>query len=245
MQTNAHPIFADSPVPLYAQLADLLRQRILRGVWAPGEKVPSLDALVEEFQVARVTVRQAIEILTREGLLLPQRGRGTFVTDQVQPERSLTLETSLQGLAEAYRNDKPQLTLIEEAGVQPPLVPLDGKAAPAYHFMRRVHSRDDEPYCIASIYIDQRAFRLSPKRFRKETVVPVLMDLPEVKIESARQTLRISTADLEVARLLNIAVGAPVAEVRRVCLSPDGTVLYLGQITYRGDFIQFEMALTL
>jgi GntR family transcriptional regulator len=36
-----------------------------------------------------------------------------------------------------------------------------------------------------------------------------------------------------------------VAEVRRVCLSPDGTVLYLGQITYRGDFIQFEMALTL
>jgi GntR family transcriptional regulator len=86
---------------------------------------------------------------------------------------------------------------------------------------------------------------LAPKRFRKETVVPVLMDLPEVKIDSARQTLRISTADLEVARLLNIAVGAPVAEVRRVCLSPDGTVLYLGQITYRGDFIQFEMALTL
>ena len=71
------------------------------------------------------------------------------------------------------------------------------------------------------------------------------MDLPGVAIASARQTLRISTADVELARLLTVPVGSPVAEVRRICLSPDGSVLYLGQITYRGDFIEFEMELTL
>jgi GntR family transcriptional regulator len=245
MKTVIHPIFPDSPVPLYSQLANLLRQRVQRGMWAPGAKVPSLEALVVEFQVARVTVRQAVDILTREGLLLPQRGRGTFVTDQLQPERTLTLETSLQGLADAYRNDKPELTLLEESGVQPSITQIDGIAAPAYHFMRRVHSRDAQAYCVASIFIDQRTFRLAPKRFRQETVVPVLMDLPGVAIASARQTLRISTADVEMAHLLNVPVSSPVAEVRRVCLSPDGTVLYLGQITYRGDFIQFEMQLTL
>ncbi|MEI7515848.1 MAG: GntR family transcriptional regulator, partial [Betaproteobacteria bacterium] len=215
------------------------------GVWAPGSKVASLEALVGEFQVARVTVRQAIEILSREGLLLPQRGRGTFVAEQVQSERSLKLETSLQGLADAYRNDKPKLTLIEEAGVQPELAVADGRAAPAYQYLRRVHSRDDAAYCVAAIYIDQRAFCLAPKRFRQETVVPVLMDLPQVEIASASQTLRISTADVETARLLQVPVNSPVAEVRRVCLSPDGTVLYLGEITYRGDFIEFVMQLTL
>jgi GntR family transcriptional regulator len=72
-----------------------------------------------------------------------------------------------------------------------------------------------------------------------------MVDLPNVTIASARQTLRISTADVEIARLLGVSVGSPVAEVRRICLAPDGTVLYLGQITYRGDFIQFEMQLTL
>ena len=245
MRNTTHPIFADSPIPLYLQLANLLRQRVQQGLWTPGAKVPSLEALVAEFQVARVTVRQAIDILTREGVLLPQRGRGTFVTDQRQPERTLTLETSLQGLADAYRNDKPKLTLLEESGVQPAITQLDGLAAPAYHFMRRVHSRNDEAYCVASIFIDQRTFRLAPRRFRQETVVPVLVDLPKVVIASARQTLRISTADVEMAHLLNVPVSSPVAEVRRVCLSPDGTVLYLGQITYRGDFIQFEMQLTL
>ena len=63
MQNSVHPIFPASPVPLYAQLADLLRQRVLRRLWEPGTKVPSLEALVAEFQVARVTVRQAIDIL--------------------------------------------------------------------------------------------------------------------------------------------------------------------------------------
>jgi GntR family transcriptional regulator len=245
MKSVVHPIFSDSPVPLYSQLADLLRQRVQRGVWVAGAKVPSLEALVTEFQVARVTVRQAIDILTREGILLPQRGRGTFVTEQLQPERTLTLETSLRGLADAYRNDKPELTLLEESGVQPSITQIDGLAAPAYHFMRRVHSRDSQAYCVASIFIDQRAFRLAPKRFRQETVVPVLVDLPKVVIASARQTLRISTADVEMAQLLLVPVNSPVAEVRRVFLSPDGTVLYLGQITYRGDFIQFEMQLNL
>ena len=245
MQTSSHPIFPDSPVPLYSQLADLLRQRVLRGMWGPGTKVPSLEAMVAEFKVARVTVRQAIDILTREGLLLPQRGRGTFVTEQVRTERSLTLETSLRGLADAYRNDTPKLTLLEEAGVQPPLSALDGKAAPAYHYMRRVHSRDGQAYCAASIFIDQRVFRQAPKRFRQETVVPVMMDLPKLNIAAARQTLRISTADVELAQLIQVPVGSPVAEVRRIVQSSDGTVLYLGQITYRGDFIQFEMQLTL
>ena len=240
-----HPIFPGSPVPLYVQLSDLLRQRVLRGIWASGTKVPSLEALALEFQVARVTVRQAIEILTREGMVLPQRGRGTFVTDQVQSKRSLKLETSLQDLAEAYRHDKPKLTLLETAGTQPRLTPVDGLLAPAYQFMRRVHSRDSQPYCIASIFIDEAVFGLAPKRFRKETAIPVLMDLPQVVVASATQTMRISTADLEISRLLNVPVGSPVAEVRRLCVAPDGVVLYLGEITYRGDFIQFEMRLTL
>ena len=68
-------ILASADLPLYVQLADLLRQRIARGVWREGDKLPSLEQLVAEFEVARVTVRQAIERLTRDGLVSPQRGR--------------------------------------------------------------------------------------------------------------------------------------------------------------------------
>lgn len=239
-----HPVFQDSPVPRYAQLADLLRQRIARGVWAHAQKLPSLDELGREFDVARVTVRQAVDLLAREGLLSPQQGRGTFVTGQpLDRQRALRLETSLHDLADAYRGDKPELTLLDEADAAPVLTAQDGQPAPRYRFMRRVHSRNGEPYCVISIYLDDRVFRLAPRRFRRETVVPVLLELDGVRIAKARQTLAIGTADVEVAALLNVPVNSPVAEVRRVFRAPDDTVVYLGEVTYRGDYIHFEMDL--
>jgi GntR family transcriptional regulator len=105
-----------------------------------------------------------------------------------------------------------------------------------------VHSRDGEPYCVISIFLDERVFRRAPRRFRRETVIPVLLDL-RVRIARAHQTLRIGTADVETAQYLGIPVNAPTAEVRRVCRAPDGTVAYLGEVTYRGDYIHLEMDL--
>lgn len=243
MHNAAARLLDASPLPRYRQLADLFRHRIARGFWRAGDRLPTLETLMREFDVARVTVRQAVDVLAREGLLSAQQGRGTFVTGIPRHERPLRLHTTLRELAEVYRHDRPNLTLIDEATAMPALQPGDGAAAEAYQFLRRVHSRGSEPYCVISIYLDRRVFRMAPKRFRSETVIPVLMDLPRVKVAAARQTLSISSADVEVARLLGIPINAPVAEVRRVCIDPEGVLLYLGEVTYRGDFIRLEMDL--
>lgn len=240
----SHRLFGSSPVPRYAQLADLFRGRLARGVWKPGDRLPPIEELMREFDVARVTVRQAVGVLAHEGLVSPQRGRGTFVSAAPpKRNRSLRLGMTLRDLAELYRHDKPKLTLIDQAAGVPNLEPDDGVAAPKYRFMRRVHSRDGEAYCVISIYLDERVFRMASQRFRKETVVPVLLELPGVKIATARQTLAIGSADVEVAGHLMVPVNTPVAEVRRVCTAPDGTVIYLGEVTYRGDYIHLEMDL--
>jgi GntR family transcriptional regulator len=238
-----HSVFGNSPIPRYVQLADLLRQRIARGHWREGERVPTLEALMREFDVARVTVRQAVEVLAREGVLSAQQGRGTFVTAAPSIDRPLHLQTSLRALAEVYRHDRPKLTLIEEASAMPELRPDDGRPAEGYHFMRRVHSRDGIAYCVISIYLDERVFRKARRRFRAETVIPVLLEIPGVRVARARQTLVIATADVEVAGHLAVPVNSPVAEVRRVCADAGGTVLYLGEVTYRGDYVRLEMDL--
>ncbi len=242
MTAAVKPMFGRSPLPRYAQLADLLRARIERGVWGPGTRLPSLEQLIEEFALARVTVRQAIDLLHREGLVSPQQGRGTFVTARPPRPRALNMQTTLRELAQVYRHDKPKLTLLEESEAMPVLAADEGKPAPRYHFARRVHSRDAVAYCVISIYLDERIFKLAPRRFRRETVVPVLLDL-EVEITHAHQTVTISSADTEVAAHLDVPVNSPVALVRRICLGPDGTVLYVGEVTYRGDYVRFEMDL--
>ncbi len=235
--------FGDSPVPRYAQLAALFRRRIERGQWSPGSQLPTLEDLMAEFGVARVTVRQAMNALAREGLVSAQRGRGTFVTARPAARGGLRLATTLGAIADMYRDDAPRLTLLEETSATPRLLPGDGRPAERYRHLRRVHTREGVAYCVIAIYLDERIFRKAPRRFRSHTVIPVLLDLPDVRIARAWQTLAIGMADLEVARLIDVPVNTPVAEVRRVCVDGEGVVAYLGEVTYRGDYIHLEMDL--
>jgi GntR family transcriptional regulator len=69
-----------SVVPPWQQLADLLRSRIESGVLAPGDRVPSVVALAQEYELAAGTVRKALAQLHREGLVESRVGWGTFVT---------------------------------------------------------------------------------------------------------------------------------------------------------------------
>lgn len=234
---------SDSHVPKYAQIADIFRQRVARGIWAKGLRLPANEELAAEFGVSRVTIRQAVDLLSREGVIEAQQGRGTFVTGTVKQDRWLRVETTLADLAEMYRDTSPEIINISESRTDAPLLPEDGRPASKYVFMRRVHSRQKEPYCVISIYLDEKIFRRHPKRFRNETVIPILSDLRDPEIARARQTLTIGTADLEVARLLKVPLNSPVAEVRRVFSSADQTVIYLGEVTYRGDFVRIDMDL--
>ncbi len=238
-----HPVFGASPMPRYLQLVDIFRQRIARGVWPMGEMLPSIELLMREFSVARVTVRQAIKLLSDEGLVSPRRGRGTLVNQVPARERSLRVNTTLADLVDMYRGDKPVLTNIAESDASPTLLEGDGIAAPSYFHMRRVHARGGVKYCVISMYIDDRIFQKAPSRFRDEVVLPVLFSLPGVEFARARQTMHISRADVEIAALLEIPVGEPMADVRRVLSAPDGTVLYLAEVTYRGDYIHLDMDL--
>ena len=74
-----------SSVPLYAQLRELIVERIQDGIYRQGEPIPSEMTLCEELDLSRPTVRQAIAHLDSDGILEIQKGRGTFVA--VEPER--------------------------------------------------------------------------------------------------------------------------------------------------------------
>jgi GntR family transcriptional regulator len=231
-------------IPLYVQIADLIRQRIARGQWKAGDRLPTLEELVGEFGVARVTVRQAMDIVSAEGLVTRQQGKGTFVAMAPQARSWLKVETSLEALAAMYAGTKPRLLTITDTIASAPLDEADGRPAPRYRFMHRVHSKaDDVPYAVISIWLDARIFQRAPKRFRNETVIPLLESMPGVTIAKARQTLTIGSADVETAELLRVPVNSPIAEVRRVFNAPDGTVIYLAEVIYRGDFVRLEMDL--
>jgi DNA-binding GntR family transcriptional regulator len=69
----------DGPVPPYLQLVEILAERISRGDWRPNRPIPSELQLVQEFGIARGTVRRAVAILRERGLVFTVPQRGTYV----------------------------------------------------------------------------------------------------------------------------------------------------------------------
>ena len=233
----------ESHVPKYAQIADAIRQRIARGVWPVGTRLPANEDLAQEFGVSRITIRQAVDLLQRDSLLDARQGSGTFVVGGPVENRWLRVETSLAALSAVYSDTSPQIINIDEGTARPPLLPDDGTPAENYVFMRRLHSREGKAYCVIAIYLDEKIFRTDPDRFRREVVIPILASMRKPAVASARQVLTVGRADLEVAKLLDIPLNAPVAEVRRIFKDAKGRVLYLGEVVYRGDFVRIEMDL--
>jgi len=69
----------DSPVPLYIQLKEIIKEQIAEGVLRPQMPLPSERELCKIYDISHITVRQALVELTKEGFLFRVPGRGTFV----------------------------------------------------------------------------------------------------------------------------------------------------------------------
>jgi GntR family transcriptional regulator len=235
--------FRQDRTPLFLKVAEVLRQRIMREVWKTGELLPTVNELMEEFRVARVTVREAIKILESEGLVDPKRGRGTTVLPHKAPTRPLSVVTKLSELVDLYRGDVPDLESLDDMLTELPDGVEVGNSAGQYHMIRHIHSRDGRRYCIITLYLAKDIFDEHEAQLRTHLALPVLFDDPGIDISIAHQRLLISKCDMESATHLNLSVGEPIAEVRRVLCDADETILYMADVIYRGDYIQLNIDL--
>ena len=229
-------------IPLYLQIADHLRQRIKRGTWTQGLTIPSLDALALEFGVARVTMRQAVQLLTRENLVVPRRGVGTIVREHGVFQK-VSLQTSLHDLAQDYEHIAPVLLMFDGNGRRPLLPASEGPLKDKYVYMQRLHLVEGEPCAVISLYLAEDLYRRAPKRFRERAVISVLAELNAVDIHDARQTLTIDSANAETSRLLKVPSNAPVGRVERIFRDAEGEVVYAAELVYRGDWVKWEVDL--
>jgi GntR family transcriptional regulator len=229
-----------SPGKLYEQVAMLIQKWIENGELGKGERLPSIASIAESFDVAVVTVRQALAMLEEQGLVERQQGRGTFVSQSAKDKHWLKIESNWDALMQVWGRSKPTALKVRNKFAAPLLSADDGQPAPGYRHLRRVHSADGVPYAVSDLFVDRRHYESYPQRFESEMVIVVLDSLPDVRIESMRQCVTIETADLEHASLLGIPLGSPVGVVRRVICDDAGTVIYLGRAVYRGDIVKLE-----
>ncbi len=228
-------IYDRSRVPLYLQVASVMRQRIETGHWKEGEKISTLEELEKEFLVARVTIRQAVEILREEGLLDSQQGRGTFVSGKPKNHRWFNLATDFDSVLESLKQNVVKSVNVEENTRKPILDAGEGRHAESYAFLRSVQYNDGAPFSVVNLHLDHEIFARDSKRFLRGAALPIIVDMGDIVIAHAYQTLTIGVADPETADLLKIGLGEPVADCHLVLVDERDVAIYSANIHYIKD----------
>lgn len=242
-KASADQIIRRGTLPIYLQIAGVLRRNIETQKWRSGQSLPSLDQLAEEFGISRVTARQAITVLEEEGLIWRRQGKGTFVSKSPEDPRRLHLKTEWTSLIKLIEGTKQHLLRISMDEVPPQLDNSEGILAHSYCHLRRLHSKDSKPYCVIDIYLDKDIYSKAPDSFKKNTVLTILDQMEDIHIAKAHQVMTISIVDMEMADLLKCSLGDPVANVRRVVTDKLNRIIYIGDIVYRGDSVTFDIEL--
>lgn len=221
----------------------MLRQRIESGQWSQGEKISTLEELETEFQVARVTVRQAVDLLREEGLLRALQGRGTFVSKKTQDRHWLKLAVNWASLVESLKDNIPRNIKLDEKCPPPTLGPGDGALAESYVGLQSLQYRNNEPYSVVDLRLARRIYDLDPKQFMSAAALSTIDSRDDIALRDAHQTLVIGSAGPEIADLMKIPLGAPTVECHCIIIDDSGEAIYVGDIVYRADCIKLQVDL--
>lgn len=233
------------PVPLYEKIRESVRADILSGTLRHHEKIPSEKEFMLLFGVSRITVRQALGDLERDGLIFRIPGKGAYVA---QPKEKPTQELArLQGFAEAMeqqgysaRNRVVGLATVaaSEAVAERLGVPVGSSVTE----IRRVRYLDAAPISFDITYVKtDLGKRLAREDLEGRDIFLILEQDYGIPLGHADQCIHAMVADDELAHRLKVAAGAPVLYVERLAYTRDGEPLEFDYVHYRGDQFRYRL----
>jgi GntR family transcriptional regulator len=235
MESARPELRAERGVTQYQRLASLLRHRIANGEYPLGALLPPITQLAGDLGVAVVSVRQAYELLSQEGLIRSQRGVGTHVAAVPATARDIELainDTFASPRALAFE----VLEVRRKARVPQELLGPDDRPADDNVCIRKLHTYAGEPFCYVEIYLPTPVFESLPRDVaKKRKILAALLDEMGSRGKRVRQRTTVMPADLPLCDLLNIPFASPVAKMSRRLVDEKGNVLYAGVTWYRGD----------
>lgn len=225
---------------LYVQIYSIILEKIESGKWPPGTQIPSEDELCRIYNVSKVTVREAIQELVREGYLTRQQGKGTFVAYSV-PHLGIVMRTRLS--EDMYGEGVTIKKEILERGVKKPSEDIQTSLMTEdniyYILCKKVV--DGEPYIEESFI----PLFIVPDIANKDILNSSLYDLIEEnsakKIFKVTQTIEATSVKEDTAIILEMKGGSPALIVSRILNSSDGSPIAYTRLIGSGKKSKVQM----
>lgn len=213
---------------LYRQLLDIIKGKIESGEWALGSQIPTEEELCRMYNVSKATVRNAVLELVRQGYLMRQQGKGTFIYRNTMSD-GLTMQTTLK---EAMLDTKlPVYAKVLAQTVMMPIEDLDVKLdiSPDKHiiYIKRLHFIENKPTLINETYIP---YHICPMLIEEKIDSQQIFDTIEkrhgIKITKVKNNIDIAYLTLNESMLLETNEGSAALVLMQYFYSGETKIMY-------------------
>jgi GntR family transcriptional regulator len=242
MNKKTSPLIPFAPIPLYNQLKELLRAQILDGTYPPESRMPSESELGDQFHVSRITVRQALGDLQKEGLIFKIHGKGTYVAKP----KAFQNVSKLQGLAESL--SQLGYEVINQL-ISVKFIKADTRIAERLQLnegnkiaeVKRVRLINRAPVSLEISYLPQDiGEKLQKADLITRDIFLILENDLQLNLGHADLAIDAVLSDGDLAKALNIEEGSPIMRIERLTHTADGKPIDFEYLYYRGDAFQYR-----
>ena len=238
-------MLTDRAIPLYYQIETILRKKMSSGELVPGDPLPTELSLADEYGVSRITIRQALSSLERDGLIVRKRGTRTVVSKGRIYFDPLKYTGSIEDLIIMGIKNHTKVLNFYETQIPDRIakfIPLPQNMEAIC--IERLRLAEDRPYCYVSNYLPtQIGKRIHPDTLLKKPLLKILEDDLGLTIANAVQTYEATIADPQMAPLLNVRVGQPLLKIQRAIFDSNQAFVEYVSIYYRADKCLFKVEL--
>src|SRR4030042_6677101 len=202
-----------SNIPLYFQLEQIVKSKIITGEYMPGEQIPTEKELCETYGVSSITARQAILNLVNEGLLIRIQGKGTFVTEDIANTNTLQLRGSINDLiTNGLKTQEVKVLSINR--IKPPkkVSKFFGiKEDEEVIQVKRTRNANNLPVSYIINYLPlETGVKIKEEDLQKYPMLQILRDQVGIPLSGAIQYIEAIIADYDIASALSVSITSPI-----------------------------------
>lgn len=227
--------------PLYLQLKNKIKREIRTGVLKPGDKIPSEAQLQKEYEMSRVTVRNAMEELTSEGYIIKVQGKGSFVAQSdifrlPIGVTSFTEDAKMQGV---NLTSKVITFEIEDMKTELDKAFFGERAEGKVLVFRRVRMADGVPVTVEENHLFPEMIKMKDENLEGSFYEILMNKYHMIPSNKGRRSVKIVFADETIAELLDLSIGTPVINSEMCVFDMNGEPIHTVIDWVRGDNDRF------
>jgi len=234
-------LFSKNGIPLYYQLKEYILADI-NSHYKAGDMLPSEGEFEKRYNVSRITVRKAIEELSREDIVVKKQGKGTFVKEQ-----KILYDANIIGsLTQRLKKQDHQLQTqdieyitIEHAHHVKELLGCDKLLC-----IKRFRKMDEKPFALMLNYIDIKKVPGIQEKFDIESLYKFYKQEYNIKFHHAQETVEAKSPTDEQAKLLEIEACTPLLSLQRLSYDKNDNPVEYSDIVIRADMYKHNIVLS-